>query len=242
MLRRVFIIRAIATALVAPLLTLRRALPAAAAPVATNDLTYLAYGRVFPDPHGGSSGLPGRSPFAKGNVPATTFLQYDETIAGLQYLQTKSPEFMQVVEVPGLSAGVPTPTLGRDKAKFYAVKVTDLRVGGAKKKFAFSLSIHGIERAGAEGGVRAIEDLVTWAKNEPSRGLLEETLGPGASAIGVGDALRQSEIWFYFPNPDGWRRGDIQSNGGIMFQRYNGNGVDPNRDWITKGYTFRGYT
>jgi len=241
-LRRSFIIRAIATALVVPFVTLRRAIPASAAPVATSDITYLAYGRVFPDPHGGSSGLPGKSPFAKGNVPATTFLQYDETIAGLQYLQTKFPEFMQLVEVPGLSAGVPTPTLGRDKSKFYAVKVTDLRVGGAKKKFAFSLSIHGIERAGAEGGVRAIEDLLTWAKNEPNRGLLEETLGVGTSAISVGDALRQSEIWFYFPNPDGWRRGDIQPNGGIMYQRYNGNGVDPNRDWITKGYTFRGYT
>ena len=242
MFRRAFIIRAIATAFIAPFVTMRRAIPAAAAPVATNDVTYLAYGRVFPDPHGGSRGLPGKSPFAKGSVPATTFLQYDETIAGLQYLQTKFPDFMQVVEVPGMSAGVPTPTLARDKAKFYAVKVTDLRVGGAKKKFAFSLSIHGIERAGAEGGVRAIEDLVTWAKNEPGRGLLEESLGAGASAISVGDALRQSEIWFYFPNPDGWRRGDIQPNGGLMFMRYNGNGVDPNRDWITKGYTFRGYT
>jgi hypothetical protein len=240
--RRAFIIRAIATAFIAPFVTLRRAIPAAAAPVATNDVTYLAYGRVFPDPHGGSRGLPGRSPFAKGNVPATTFLQYDETIAGLQYLQTKFPEFMQLVEVPGLSAGVPTPTLTREKAKLYAVRVTDLRVGGAKKKFAFSLSIHGIERAGAEGGIRAIEDLVTWAKNEPGRGLLQETLGAGTSAINVGDALRQSEIWFYFPNPDGWRRGDVQPNGGLMFMRYNGNGVDPNRDWITKGYTFRGYT
>jgi hypothetical protein len=240
-LRRVFL-RAAAVAFVLPFVTMRRAITAQAAPVATNDVAYLAYGRVFPDPHGGMRGLPGKSPFAKGNVAATTFLQYDETIAGLRYLQTKFPELMEVVEVPGESAGMSTPTLAREKAKLYAVKVTDLRTGGAKKKFAFSLSIHGIERAGAEGGVRAIEDLVTWAKNEPGRGLLDETLGAGASAINVGDALRQSEIWFFFPNPDGWRRGDIQPNGGIQFARYNGNGVDPNRDWITQGYTFRGYT
>ena len=62
MLRRAFIIRALATAFALPFVTLRRAFPAAAAPVATNDATYLAYGRVFPDPHGGSRGLPGRSP------------------------------------------------------------------------------------------------------------------------------------------------------------------------------------
>ena len=30
--------------------------------------------------------------------------------------------------------------------------------------------------------------------------------------------------------------------GGVCFQRYNGNGVDPNRDWPDIGYNFRGYS
>jgi hypothetical protein len=30
--------------------------------------------------------------------------------------------------------------------------------------------------------------------------------------------------------------------GGVFFQRYNGNGVDPNRDWPDIGYAFRGYS
>ena len=219
-----------------------RSTPALASPVATDDTTYAAYGRVFPDPHGCVKGLPGKSPFAKGNVCATSFLSYSEAIAGLRFLETKFPEFMSVIELPGESAGIPTQTLERKKSKLYAVRVTDERVTGAKKKFAFALSIHGIERAGAEGGTRAIEDLVTWGRQEPQRGLLDETLGAGASAVTVARVLAESEIWFFYPNPDGWVRGDPQPSGGVMFQRYNGNGVDPNRDWVTKGFTYRPYT
>ncbi|MGH2675717.1 MAG: CARDB domain-containing protein, partial [Actinomycetota bacterium] len=39
----------------------------------------------------------------------------------------------------------------------------------------------------------------------------------------------------------GWRRGEV-AEGGVYFQRYNGNGVDLNRDWPTVGYTYRPYT
>jgi hypothetical protein len=240
MLRRL-VVHFVVLSIVITLAAVGTARPALASPVATDDATYLAYGRVFPDPHGCVKGQPLKSPYAKGNVCAAQFIQYPELVAGLAYLNTKFPEFMELFEVPGMSAGIPVTTLQRDPAKMYAVRVTDERVGGAKKKFALSLSIHGIERAGAEGGTRAIEDLVTWARTEPGRGLLEDTLGPGASAITVGDALKRSEIWFFWPNPDGWRRGDVTA-GGVAYQRYNGNGVDPNRDWPTKGYTYRPYT
>ena len=44
------------------------------------------------------------------------------------------------------------------------VRLTDERVPDTDKKFfTFPLSIHGIERAGAEAGVRVAEDLATWA-------------------------------------------------------------------------------
>jgi hypothetical protein len=53
--------------------------------------------------------------------------------------------------------------------------------------------------------------------------------------------LKKTIIYFTLPNPDGWRRGSV-SSGGVFFQRYNGNGVDPNRDWPDIGFAFRGYS
>ena len=60
------------------------------------------------------------------------------------------------------SVGLPTTSGDRQRSDLYVVRVTDETVPDAQKqKYALSLSIHGIERAGAEGGTRAIEDLVT---------------------------------------------------------------------------------
>ena len=53
--------------------------------------------------------------------------------------------------------------------------------------------------------------------------------------------LRESIIYFTYPNPDGWRRGSV-TEGGLFFQRYNGNGVDVNRDWPDIGFSFRPYS
>ena len=56
--------------------------------------------------------------------------------------------------------------------------------------------------------------------------------------------LRHTIIYFTYPNPDGWRRGSVSSGpeGGVFFQRYNGNGVDQNRDWPDIGFSFRRYS
>ncbi|HYN36023.1 MAG TPA: hypothetical protein VEV82_03510 [Actinomycetota bacterium] len=82
---------------------------------------------------------------------------------------------------------------------------------------------------------------VTGTKEKPYP-LLEAS--PGKS-LGTGEALKKSVVVFMFPNPDGWLRGDRLRDGvpgSSFFQRYNGNGVDLNRDWPTKGWTFRPYT
>ena len=133
--------------------------------------------------------------------------------------------------------------------------MTDERVPEADKKlFAFPLSIHGIERAGAEAGVRAAEDLATWAaceagtgdrrrsparRRERSRTRCSRRRRPRASPPARRCAA--PSVYFIFANPDGWRRGD-RDNGVRFFQRYNGNGVDMNRDWPSLGFTFRPYT
>ena len=259
-------------ALVSSSLVLITAPPAVATPVATSQAEYAQYGRAFPDPHGCASG-PNISPWAKGNVCATQFIQWTEALGGLQFLETKFGRYMDLLnlrtdvgsppELAGLdmrSAGLPEMTLTRDRRDLYAVKVTDTQSTipePDRKHFAYALSIHGIERAGVEGGIRAIEDLVTWAaceQNPQPTGVPacanapagegpypKRILEPSNSGPTAGEVLHNSVIYFFLSNPDGWQRGEF-SQGGVFFQRYNGNGMDLNRDWPTKGYIQKEYT
>jgi zinc carboxypeptidase len=139
------------------------------------------------------------------------------------------------------SAGLPTTTLDRKVSDIFVVRVTDETVPDAgKKRMAISLSIHGIERAGLEGGTRAMEDLVTaFTTDKASKAVVPA--GVKANAPTFADVLKRTILYFTYPNPDGWRRGSI-SEGGVFYQRYNGNGIDPNRDWPDLGYTFRPYS
>jgi hypothetical protein len=264
---------------------------AAAAPVATSDPSYQVLGRVFPDPLAACShvGTAPCSPNAQGNVPATQFIQYQEFLDGLEYMNTRSDwqrymevevldgklgangdgeavpdEDLGVGDTPGdamfpgdnlplefdpkpayRSAGLPTPTLERQRSDLMVIRVTDESVPDAgKKRYALSLSIHGIERAGVEGGTRAAEDLITAATagraDEP---VVPESVVPGAPSFS--EVLKHTIIYFTYPNPDGWRRGsigDTEKGPGIFFQRYNGNGVDVNRDWPDIGFSFRPYS
>jgi len=278
-----------AAALVAVMLaaTLASLSPQAAAgptPVASNEAEYLAFGRVFPDPHGclnqpPAPTPPNVSPFAKGKVCATQFVGYDQTIAGVRFMEQRFARYLDVIRLdqaydnPNFkSAGLPT-SVGqdedgdlqinaRDRQPLFLYKVTDQEstVPEAERKhFIYSLSIHGIERAGLEGGIRAMEDLVTWAACENGNAdtapacnpALPDFEGPFPKKIvetntphpvpTAGETLENSVIYFMPPNPDGWRRGDL-SVGQPHFQRYNGNGVDLNRDWPTMGYTHRPYS
>jgi hypothetical protein len=288
--------RSLTTVLVAAA-ALVAASPAAAGPVATNDGAYSVLGRVFPDPMAGCQQL-GSSPCdpnAQGNLKASSFIQIEEFIDALQYMNTTAghaewKRYMEVLPLDGKirangtgqgvpdgdmeagdtpgdemfpgntlplefdphpqfqSAGLPTSDVNRQKSDLLVVRVTDENVPDeGKKRYALSLSIHGIERAGAEGGIRAIEDLVTAATTE-SQGdgetrlddpIVPAEVKPGAPTFR--DVLEKSIVYFTFPNPDGWRRGSF-TNLVPSFQRYNGNGVDPNRDWPDLGYAFRGYS
>ncbi|MBW3603016.1 MAG: hypothetical protein KY434_10015, partial [Actinobacteria bacterium] len=243
--------------------------PASATPVATDAGTYASYQRVFPDPQGCRQGEPGTSPYAEGTVCATDFIQHSEALAGLDFLASIDPAefpglfpdggrpFAELMEIQlleeryadvldleagdGRSAGLPQPDGSRQDFPLHMIKVTDSASDipeAEREHFVFSLSIHGIERAGAEGGIRAIEDLVTWGSTDPERPLVETD---PTRSVTVGEALRRSVIYFTLSNPDGWIRGDT-AEGGVFYQRYNGNGVDLNRDWPAQGFTFRPYT
>ena len=113
------------------------------------------------------------------------------------------------------------------------------------ERMVLSLSIHGIERAGVEGGVRALEDLVTAATSKRLDKPILTTKDLGVRVPTFQEVLQKTIVYFTFPNPDGWRRGDVndsEKGPGVLFQRYNGNGVDVNRDWPDIGYAFRGYS
>jgi hypothetical protein len=269
-MRRIFV------GLLAIVLMLAFVPPAVSTPVATSDVQYTAYGRVFPDPHGCN---PGGSPFAKGNVCAADFLQFQELKDGMHQLEAMFPRFVEFYRLDKdftcsgapakgdakgcaafKSAGIPvTADTGgpakRAKQPLYMVRVTDESIPNKNKKFfVFPLSIHGIERAGVEGGTRAAEDLATWAAcetedappivdcesedNQAPHPLLEAS---PKKSITAGKAMRKSAVYFIYPNPDGWTRGE-RTQGTQFFQRYNGNGVDLNRDWPSQGFTFRPYT
>ena len=252
--------------------------PASATPVATSDGEYDGLGAVFPDPLANCGG-PSCDPNARGNVPATQFIQLQELFDGLKYMNTREDwqRYLEVLVLDGryedgsataeeveadptimfpgnnypvlefepkpeyVSAGIPTTDLSRQKSDLVVARVTDETVpDDEKKRYTLSLSIHGIERAGAEGGTRAMEDLVTaFTTGRADDPIVNEAVK--ADAPTFADVLRKTIIYFTWPNPDGWRRGSVLQ-GGPDFQRYNGNGVDPNRDWPDIGYSFRGYS
>lgn len=103
-------------------------------PVAVDETTYTEFGRAFPDPHGCVRGLPGKSPWAKGNVCAAQFIQWDEAIDGLRFLEQRFPRYLKLIdlrtqfgdhpECSGLdlmSAGLPREDLSRDRRDLYVV-------------------------------------------------------------------------------------------------------------------------
>ena len=269
MLRRFVLVSAFAAflAVLAP--------AAGASPVATSDGEYQALGRVFPDPLANCQRAQSDpcSPNAQGNVPAAQFIQFNEFLDALEYMNQRQEwqRYMEVWPLDGKlgdgagngrdpdvkgnnlgrvefnpeerfrSAGLPQTDTSRAYNDLVVVRVTDENVPDAgKKRLTLSLSIHGIERAGVEGGTRAMEDLVTaFTTQNAGKTVVPTDVDPGAPTFA--DVLKSTIVYFTYPNPDGWQRGSV-SNGGVFFQRYNGNGVDPNRDWPDIGYTFRPYS
>jgi hypothetical protein len=252
------------------------AAPAGAAPVATSEPQYQAYGAVFPDPLAVCQQQ--CDPNSRGTTNASSFIQWQEFVDAITFMNQNEDwrRYMEVWPLDGKkgagsgtqagdemwpgnnlsrlewtpreeyqSAGLATTQRGRQKSDLVVIRVTDENVPDRnKKRYALSLSIHGIERAGAEGGTRAMEELVTAVAeargNDP---VLPEEVREGAPSLN--EVLANTIIYFTYPNPDGWRRGSIgdsDTGPGVFFQRYNGNGIDPNRDWADIGYTFRPYS
>lgn len=196
--------------------------PALASPVCPDEPRTACGGRVFPEAEMSAS-----------------FIQFDngEYEAGLKALERDFPRYVKVrklgsyVGLKGESAG------GRP---IWVAEITDFQAPErGKKPVVVSMSVHGPERAGLEGGARYIEDLARWAAEEPER-VLRNGTEKDSIGVPVREALRKVHLYVSSINPDGWARGDAQ-NGGV-FQRGNGNGVDLNREFPTVGWSKVSYT
>lgn len=193
--------------------------PSSAAPTCTTPGTEAACGgRIVAEPEVSVS-------FHQFDGPAESV---EGTLTAIEALAPRYLEVMTIAEATGnpehLSFG------GRP---LWVVRVTDEQAPRAGKvQAAVSLSVHGLESAGREGGLRYLEDLARWSVDEPDRQLYA-----GDTGIPFSEVMRQTETWIGFPNPDGWAAGDLDQNSGPGFKRGNDNGnQDLNRDYATVGW------
>jgi hypothetical protein len=190
--------------------------PSSASPVCADEPREACGGRIFPEAE-----------------TSVSFVQHDsgEYLTGIEALERDYPRFVRVRTFTEI-LGRPAKSAGdRD---LQVVEVTDFEAPEKKKVAVLaSLSVHGNERAGLEGGVRYMEDLARWAADDAPHELRN---GTEKDSIGmdVKDALRKVHVYFTDINPDGWAAGD-QDNGGV-FERTNDHGADLNRQFPTVGW------
>lgn len=165
---------------------------------------------------------------------SASFVQHDngEYEAGIKALETEFPRF---VKVRSFSQFLGKETLSFGGREIWLAEVTDFNAPEQDKiPVVISLSAHGPERAGLEGGVRYIEDLARWAADEPDHLVMNGT-EPDSVEMPVSELLKKVHLYVASINPDGWATGDAQNGGN--FTRGNGNGTDLNRQFPTMGWT-----
>ncbi len=143
---------------------------------------------------------PGSNPFWRlGEYPlgvfpeprqSTGFVDYEQMVDGLKHLESRHPDRLKFYSI-GESPGHYNYVSGEEDPKdVYVAELTndvnDEDAFREKEKVMFSLSLHGLERAGAEAGSRFVEDVLTGEDGE------------------MAELLDDLVIVFVYPNPDGW--------------------------------------
>jgi len=183
--------------------------------------------------------------------PATGFAEYRH---GLEYLAQKYPRYVSVFTMSskygptavtagadGIRPGAPGDT--GDGREILVVKLTDHDVPDkGKGTLFFSLSVHGNERGGLEGGLRTAEDL---AKAATDGGRIVDGIDNFESTTGrkadfrsyeVKDVLKEQAVYLVDFNIDGWAVGDIFNQPLLLpYSRTNSIGTDLNRQMPTIG-------
>ena len=184
--------------------------------------------------------------------PATGFAEYQH---GIEYLAELYPRWISVFTLSDHFSDKDAVSAGPDGIRSYekddtkdgheifVIKITDHKVPDkGKESLLYSLSIHGDEKGGIEGGVRAAEDLAIAAENggEISDGVggYESTTGrdPKINTYAVNKVLKKEVVYLVDFNMDGWRSGDRTAPTPGLYTRANQLGTDLNRQMPTVGY------
>ena len=183
--------------------------------------------------------------------PQTGFREYQH---GVEYLAQRYPRWISVFTLRSLY-GDDAVSMGPDRIRSHAdndtndgydilvVKITDHTIPDeGKQTLLYSLSVHGDEKGGIEGGLRAAEDLAIAAEDggEISDGVsgYESTTGttPVIHSYPVSEILANEAVYLIDFNIDGWVRGDHFAPSPGLYTRGNYAGTDLNRQMPTVGY------
>lgn len=204
-------------------------------------------GRIFPEAAVARS-------YIQFQPDPAAFMEYQH---GLEYLAQTYPRWVSVTTLREHFRDVNAVSAGPDEVRSYeekdegrgdgwdihVVKITDHKVPDRKKlPLFFSLSVHGNERGGLEGGVRTAEDLAMAATNggtiSDGADNYESTTGkkPKFHEYEVKKVLRKEVVYLVDFNPDGWTVGDHYNRPfPRTYSRGNSLGTDLNRQMPTVG-------
>src|SRR3954453_4201227 len=239
------------------------AAPAGATPVCTDGYKggpplQLCGGRIFPESDN-AVGYIQQTPYPSGSpLGPAGFREYQD---GIEFLAQKYPRYVKVTKLSdvygkdAVSAGDDVKRAGTagdpgDGRENPVIKITDSSVPDTnKKRLFFSLSIHGNERGGLEGGLRTAEDLAMGASDGTTiaDGVDNYTWPTGRKAAfheyKISDLLAKEAVYFVDFNVDGWAQGDWWTQPDIhgnpptpaLYDRGNSIGTDLNRQMPTVG-------
>lgn len=202
----------------------------------------LCGGRIFPEA-AGAVGYVQHSPDPRG------FREYQH---GVEHLAAKYARWVSTTTLRA-KYGADAVSVGRDAKRpgepgdtggedVRVIKLTDHTVPDAgKETLFFSLSVHGNERGGLEGGLRTAEDLALAATNggQVADGVENYTSTTGRKPAfrrhEVRDLLARQVVYLVDFNPDGWAVGDLWAVPPGPFSRGNALGTDLNRQMPSVG-------
>lgn len=230
-------------------LALLTAAPAAATPVCTDGFgggppAAVCGGRIFPEAERTQT-------YIQYNEDPRGFSEYRD---GILYLAQKYPRWISVFNLSAYYDDRDAVSAGPDEIRPYepgdtgdgrqiwVVKITDHQVPDeGKQTLLFSLSVHGNEGGGREGGLRTAEDLAIAATNGGtiSDGVANYTSTTGRTpefhSYEVKDVLAKQIVYLIDFNVDGWAAGDHYNRPPGLYTRGNSIGTDLNRQMPTVG-------
>lgn len=176
------------------------------------------------------AGLTGEDRYFCEPMNSLFFIQFDQFLSGLEYLETTYPDYVEVKQIGESVNGLPIMFVEITNENSETPREEKIQLG-------YSASIHANEAAGREGMMRMIEDLAA---------------GIGPNGADLKPLLDVEIVNVWFPNVDSWAAGDYfdadaiaglhNPADGVGFQRANALGVDLNREFPSPGIIHTDHT